>query len=62
MEGEPADRDDGASLEAMRVELAPAERELLIKVCTMYRCRLPTYLRSARPELELVEGILKKIG
>ena len=57
-----AERDEGLALEARRVDLAPAEMEVIAKACVLYRGRLPVYLKFAQPELALIEGILKKIG
>ena len=59
---ESAERHSTAPLEGRRLAFAPAELEILSKACLMYRRRLPSYLRCAQPELELIEGILKKVS
>lgn len=56
-----SDRGDVEPWEIRRIEFAPAELKVLFEACQMYRARLPSYLRCAKPELELIEGILKKI-
>jgi hypothetical protein len=37
-----------------------AERRAIVLSCTEYRNRLPTYLRSARREVEIIDSILRK--
>jgi len=44
------------------VELTPTEIQFLVRVCRKHRSSIPIYLQSSTPELELIEGILKKIA
>jgi len=57
----PAEVDAGAS-ETRLVELDPAEAELIARVVRRHRSSIPAYLQSMKPELEVIERILKKVG
>jgi hypothetical protein len=37
-----------------------AERRAIVVSCTEYRNRLPTYLKSAKREVEIIDSILSK--
>jgi len=49
------------SSSARRVDLDPSELALLLRACRKYRASLPSYLRSAQPELALADELMKKL-
>jgi len=62
----PAVRSPESGSEAAR-RLGPdsftkAERRAIVVSCTEYRNRLPTYLQSAKGEVEIIDSILRKCG
>jgi hypothetical protein len=40
----------------------PAEVEVLLKACKRYRGAIPTYLQSARTEMEILDAVLRKLA
>jgi hypothetical protein len=49
------------SSSARRIDLEPSELALLLRACRKYKASLPSYLRSAQPELALAEELMKKL-
>jgi len=54
-------KDDEAPAPARTLELSPQETSLLIRACRKYRSSLPIYLRTAREEVSLLDGILGRL-
>lgn len=55
------EEDEGSTSSARRVALEPSEMALLLRACRKYRASLPSYLRSAQPELALTDELMKKL-
>jgi hypothetical protein len=44
------------------IEFSAAERRAILRCCTDYRNRLPTYLLSAQKEIKVIDSIIEKCG
>ncbi len=45
-----------------KVELTQAEREILIRICTEHKVRLPCYLLACQVEIQQIEELIRKLS
>ena len=46
----------------LRVDLTDDEATILLDACRMYRHTLPVYLLSSKPDLQLINKVIRKLS
>ena len=57
-----ADSEEKAQPEKKRIDLVEAEIAILLEACRRFRSTLPSYLQSKQRELELIDGLMRKLS
>jgi hypothetical protein len=55
-------RDNEKKGRLRQLSVTQEELDLLLKVCKRHRSAMPLYLQSAKHELDVVDGIIRKLS